>query len=192
MEPAELGLQIAGINILLPGICSLFLVPCSQYIRFMKSASIAEIKQQLKELPPAQLVEHCLQLARFKKDNKEFLTYLLFEADDLQAYIKNVKEFIDESFTEINTSNLYYVKKTLRKILRIANKHIRYTSSKTAEAEILMHYLTNFKGLKIPFHKSTALANLYAAQLKKVSAALNTMHEDLQYDYKRELQRLEI
>ena len=167
-------------------------MPCSLYIRFMKSASIAEIKQQLKEISPAQLVEYCLQLARFKKDNKELLTYLLFEADDLQAYIKNVKEFIDESFTEINTSNLYYVKKTLRKILRIANKHIRYTSSKTAEAEILMHYLTNFKGLKIPFHKSTALANLYAAQLKKISAALNTMHEDLQYDYKRELARLEI
>ena len=167
-------------------------MPCSLYIRFMKSASIAEIKQQLKEISPAQLVEYCLQLARFKKDNKELLTYLLFEADDLQAYIKNVKEFIDESFIEINTSNLYYVKKTLRKILRIANKHIRYTSSKTAEAEILMHYLTNFKGLKIPFHKSTALANLYAAQLKKISAALNTMHEDLQYDYKRELARLEI
>jgi hypothetical protein len=158
----------------------------------MKSASIAEIKQQLKEIPTARLVEHCLQLARFKKDNKEFLTYLLFEADDLQNYIKNVKEAIDESFAEINTSNLYYVKKSLRKILRMANKHIRYTSNKTAEAEILMHYLTNFKGLKISFHKSTAITNLYAAQLKKISAALDTMHEDLQYDYKQELQRLEI
>jgi hypothetical protein len=156
----------------------------------MKSASIAEIKQQLKELPPSKLIEHCLQLARFKKDNKEFLTYLLFEAGDLPAYIKNVKDSIDESFTEINASNLYYVKKSLRKILRISNKHIRYTASKTAEAEILMHFLTNFKGLKIPFHKSTALTNLYAAQLKKISAALNTMHEDLQYDYRRELERL--
>jgi len=158
----------------------------------MKSASIAEIKQQLKDLPQGRLVDHCLQLARFKKDNKEFLTYLLFEADDLQAYIQNVNEAIDEAFTEINTSNLYYVKKSLRKILRMANKHIRYTGSKTAEAEILMHYLTNFSGLKIPLHKSTALTNLYGAQLKKISAALNTMHEDLQYDYKRALQRLEI
>src|SRR4030095_1190625 len=158
----------------------------------MKSASIAEIKQQLKELPPSKLIEHCLQLARFKKDNKEFLTYLLFEADDLQAYIKNAKEEIDQSFSEINTSNLYYAKKSLRKILRASNKYIRYTGSKTAEAEILMHYLTNFKGLKIPFHKSTALTNMYASQLKKISAALNTMHEDLQYDYKREVSRLEL
>ncbi len=158
----------------------------------MKSASIAEIKQQLKELPSSKLIEHCLQLARFKKDNKEFLTYLLFEADNLSAYINNVKEAIDESFTGINISNLYYVKKSLRKILRTSNKHIRYTGSKTAEAEILMHFLTNFKGLKIPFHKSTALTNLYAAQLKKISAALDSMHQDLQYDYKRELKRLEL
>jgi len=164
----------------------------SHYFRLMKSASIAEIKQQLKELPPSKLVELCLQLARFKKDNKEFLSYLLFEADDMQAYIKNVKEAMDESFAEINTSNLYYAKKTLRKILRSSNKHIRYTGSKAAEAEILMHYLTNFKGLNVPFHKSAALTNLYSAQLKKISAALDTMHEDLQYDYKRELERLEL
>ena len=158
----------------------------------MKSASIAEIKQQLKELPPSKLVEHCLELARFKKDNKELLTYLLFEADDLPAYLKNVKEAMDESFAEINTSNLYFAKKSLRKILRTCNKQIRYTSNKTATAEILMHYLTNFKGMKIPFQKSTALTNLYVAQIKKINAALNSMHEDLQYDYKRELDRLQI
>jgi hypothetical protein len=106
--------------------------------------------------------------------------------------MKNVKEEIDQNFTEINTSNLYYSKKSLRKILRSVNKYIRYTASKTAEAEILMHYLTNFKGLKIPFHKSTALTNLYAAQLKRISIALDTMHEDLQYDYRKELGRLEV
>ena len=163
----------------------------SHYISRMKAASVTEIKQQLKEVPPTRLVEICLQLARYKKDNKEFLTYLLFEADDLQAYMKNVKEEIDQHFTQINTSNLYYIKKSLRKILRSANKYIRYSGSKAAEAEILMHYLTSFKGLKIPFHKSTALTNLYAAQLKKISMALDTMHEDLQYDYRKELKRLE-
>ena len=158
----------------------------------MKSASVSEIKEELKSVSPARLSALCLHLARYKKDNKEYLTYLLFEEDDLPAYIKNVKEEMDESFAQINTSNLYYAKKSLRKILRSANKYIRYTTSKSAEAEILMHYLTNFKGLKIPFHKSTALTNLYVAQLKKISAALNTMHEDLQYDYLKELKRLEL
>ena len=156
----------------------------------MKAASVNEIKQQLKATSPAQLTELCLRLARFKKENKELLTFLLFEADDLPAYINSVQQQIDEDFSQINTSNIYFAKKTLRKILRIANKHIRYTASKEAEAEILIHYLTNFKGLKISWEKSTALVNIYNAQIKKIKAAIATMHEDLQYDYLRSVERL--
>ena len=158
----------------------------------MKPASVNEIKQKLKKLYKKELVEVCQRLARFKKDNKELLTYLLFEEDDLPHYIQNVKEEIDEGFLHINTSNVYFAKKTIRKVLRIANKHIRYTGSKTAEAEILLHYLTDFKGLNLSWRKSTALTNLYASQLKKIQAAIDTMHEDLQYDYKRELERLKL
>ncbi len=158
----------------------------------MKAATINEIKQRLKDLEKKELIELCQRLARFKKDNKELLTYLLFEEDDLPAYIKNVKEEIDEGFTEVNTSNVYFAKKTIRKVLRIANKHIRYTGSKTAEAEILLHYLTNFKGLNLSWRKSTALSNLYASQLRKIQGAIDTMHEDLQYEYKRALERLKM
>jgi len=158
----------------------------------MKPASVNEIKQQLKELDKKELIEICQRLARFKKENKELLTYLLFEENDLANYIKNVEEEIDEGFTTVNTTNAYFAKKTIRKILRTANKYIRYTGSKTAETEILLHYLTNFRGLNLQWRKSTALTNIYAAQIKKVEAAIATMHEDLQYDYKKELQRLKI
>ena len=157
----------------------------------MKAASVNEIKQELKSRNSGELVELCLRLARYKKENKELLTYLLFEADDLSLYIRQVNEEIDEGFLQVNTSNIYFAKKTIRKVLRLANKHIRYTGSKTAEAEILMHYLTSFKGLKIGWQKSTALSNLYQSQVKKVRAAIGTMHEDLQHDYLRELRRLE-
>src|SRR6059058_1698626 len=110
----------------------------------MKTPSISEIKDELKHMPAPKLAALCLQLARYKKDNKEFVTFLLFEAHDLQAYIKNVKEEMDASFAEINTANLYYAKKSLRKILRTTNKYIRYTQNKSAEADLLLHYLTNF------------------------------------------------
>ena len=158
----------------------------------MKPASSNDIKQRLKEIDKKELVEVCLRLARFKKENKELLTYLLFEQDDLTHYVKNVKEEIDEGFAVINTSNVYLAKKTIRKVLRIANKHIRYTADKSAEADILLHYLTDFRGLSLNWQKSTALLNLYKAQLKKITAAINTMHEDLQYEYNRELDRLKI
>jgi gas vesicle protein len=156
----------------------------------MKPASVQEIKNKLKEIDKTELIEVCQKLARFKKENKELLTYLLFEEDDLPNYIKTVNEEIDEGFLQVNTSNIYFAKKTIRKILRIANKHIRYTNSKTAEAEILLHYLTNLKGLKLAWQKSAALTNLYKTQLKKIDSAVSTMHEDLQYDYRRELDRL--
>lgn len=156
----------------------------------MKAASVNEIKNELKELNPPQLTELCLRLARFKKENKELLTFLLFEAHNLPGYIDSVKEQMDENFAEINTSNVYFAKKTIRKILRIANKHIRYTGSKEAEVEILLHYLTSFKGIKLPWHKSSALTNLYNAQIKKIRSAIDTMHEDLQHDYQRSVERL--
>lgn len=158
----------------------------------MKAASVHEIKQQLKEVKPAQLIELCLRLARFKKENKELLTFLLFEADDLSLYIQNVKEEMNEEFSEINTRNLYFAKKSLRKILRTVNKYIRYTGSKTAEVELLLHYCINFKALKLPLGKSAALKNIYDAQRKKIKAAINTLHEDLQYDYLREWEGLEL
>jgi hypothetical protein len=160
------------------------------YLRAMKAASVNDIKKELKEKKPSELVELCLRLARFKKDNKELLTFLLFEADDLEAYIRHVQQHTEEQFAEINTSHLYYAKKSLRKILRGINKHIRYTGSKQAETELLMHFCVTLKDSGIKFQKNTALKNLYDGQVKKVKAAIKAMHEDLQYDYLRQLDEL--
>ena len=150
----------------------------------MKAASVHEIKQALLSNSSKELAELCLRLAKFKKENKELLTYLLFEAHNDEAYIAEVNQQISEEFDEIDPGqNLYFVKKTLRKILRIASKHIRYTGSKQAEVAILLHYSLTLKKSGIPFMKSTALANLYKQQIKKIHAAISTLHEDLQYDY---------
>lgn len=156
----------------------------------MKAASVNELKEELKQLPADRLVDICLRLAKYKKENKELLNYLLFESHNEQEYINAVKTEISSGFTEVNSSNLYFAKKTIRKILRIANKHIRYTGSKHAEAELLIFFCARLKQSGIPFQKSTALNNLYQSQLKKAGKAIDTMHEDLQYDYRKELSKL--
>jgi hypothetical protein len=51
----------------------------------MKTATIQEIKQELLALPHNELVELMLKLARSKKENKELLTFLLFEAHDIDG-----------------------------------------------------------------------------------------------------------
>lgn len=156
----------------------------------MKAASVQEIKSALKQQEAKDLADLCLRLARYKKENKELLTFLLFEADNLPAYIKSVNEEVDSLFADVNTNSVYFAKKGIRKALRIANKYIRYAGDKTVEVEVLLHYCTNFKGLKLSWQKSTLLANIYQRQLKKIEAALNAMHEDLQYDHRRSFERL--
>jgi hypothetical protein len=149
----------------------------------VKTASLNEVKDELQALPPVQVLAICLRLAKFKKENKELLTYLLFEAHDLSVYINTVKQEIDLLFTEINKSNLYFAKKTIRKILRTINKYIRYTGSKQAETELLLHFCVALQSSGIPIKKNTALTNLYSNQIKKIEKAMSSLHEDLQYDY---------
>jgi len=156
----------------------------------MKTASVSDIKQELLNTPSKQLIELCLQLVKYKKENKELLTYLLFESYDEKRYIEKTKTEIDEQFESINKTSLYLAKKSLRKILRITSKCIRYTSSKQAEAELLIYFCITLKKSGINIHKSTSLTNLYTQQLKRINKAIETMHEDLQYDYLKELEKL--
>jgi len=157
----------------------------------MKVASINDLKRELGNLPQDTLVEICVRLAKFKKENKELMNYLLFESHDEQGYIEVVKREISEQFTEINQTNLYFAKKSIRKILRTTGKYIKYTASKEMEIELLLHFCNTLKASGIPFHKSTALNNLYLAQLKKISKTIDTLHEDLQYDYLKMFNQLE-
>jgi len=156
----------------------------------MKAATINELKQELSATPPAKVIELCIRLARFKKENKELLTYLLFEAHDTAAYIENVKAEMDAQFEDMNKSNVYFVKKTLRKILRITNKYTRYSGLANVEIELLLYFCARMKALNISIKTNTVLSNIYNNQLKKITKTIATLHEDLQYDYLREINKL--
>jgi hypothetical protein len=157
----------------------------------MKTASLAEIKQELQHLTVKEITDICLRLARFKKDNKELLTYLLFEAHNVETYTAQVKEMMNETFKDVNTSNLYLAKKTLRKILRIVNKHIKYVGNKQTEVELLIHFCLMLKASGIRIHKNKALTNMYLQQLKKIKTALSALHEDIQYDFLKQIDELQ-
>ena len=99
----------------------------------MKTASLNDIKKELAKHNSADLLEYCLRLAKFKKENKELLGYLLFESEDIATYTKEIKNEIEEQFLQMNKSNIYFIKKTLRKILRNVNKQIRISMSRKVE-----------------------------------------------------------
>ncbi|TAE85379.1 MAG: hypothetical protein EAY81_06540 [Bacteroidetes bacterium] len=156
----------------------------------MQTATLAQLKKEVQNLPYPQVVELCLRLAKYKKDNKELLHYLLFEAQDEQQFIAQVKLTMDEQFAEINTSHLYYAKKMIRKVLRGVTKHIKYSGQAQTAVELLIYFLQKLRELDKALYHSTQLMNLYEAQLKKINKELSKLHEDIQYDYQKELDAL--
>jgi hypothetical protein len=156
----------------------------------MKAASMSEIRKQLTTLDSPALEQLCLSLARYKKENKELLTYLLFEANDEQAYINEIKLDVDGLFKALPKGNVYFIKKSVRKILRFINKHIRYSGSPSTELEVRIYFCLSMKSAGIPLDRSTVLHNLYQQQLKKIQAVLEKIPEDLHFDYEKELSTL--
>jgi hypothetical protein len=157
----------------------------------MKTASLKEIKTELENTAPQQLLELCLRLTKFKKENKELLTYLMFEESDEQSYVNSVKIVLDELFETVNKTQLYFAKKTIRKIVRTATKYIKYSDCKTTEPDILMHVCEKINDLNLDLKRNTALHNIYLSQLKKIKKSIAAMHEDEQYDYLKMLEILE-
>jgi vacuolar-type H+-ATPase catalytic subunit A/Vma1 len=153
----------------------------------MKASSISTLKKELGTLPAGDVLEICLKLVKYKKENKELLSYLLFDANDEQEYIRNIKKDIDLQFAEINQSHLYFAKKSIRKILKTINKFIRYSGHKQTEVELLIYFCLKLKRSGIQIKSSNSLSNLYINQVRKIHTAVNTLHEDLQHDYKEEI-----
>lgn len=156
----------------------------------MKAASLKELKTELSLLPHAKVVEHCMRLTKYKKDNKELLSYLLFEAGDEANFIKEVKLQMDEEMDAINITNSYLAKKTIRKVLRTANKFIKYSGLKQTEVELLMHFCFKMKASGIAMPYNSVLGKLYQRQIMRLGKALLSLHEDLQYDYGEEMKGL--
>lgn len=153
----------------------------------MKTASLNEIRKQLNTLDSQTLEQLCGTLARYKKENKELLTYLLFEAHDEQAYIDNVKVEVDVLFEALPKGNVYFIKKSIRKILRLVNRQIKYSGIPATELQLRLYFCLKMKSARVPMHPGTVLFNLYQQQLKKVRSTLSKLPEDLQFDYEREM-----
>lgn len=157
----------------------------------MKTATVHELKQELLTVSPKQLIELTVRLAKFKKDNKELLTYLLFEAQDEEAYIEGVMKEMEHNFAEINFSSLYYVKKTFRKIIRTTTKYIRYSADPNTEIRLLAFVCEKMKASGVKMEDSPVISNMYQSQIKKIRKVIDGLHEDLQYDYLQVLEKLE-
>lgn len=156
----------------------------------MEAASLNEIKKELIELDSKKVRETCMRLAKYKKENKELLTYLLFEAHDEPGYVNSIKAEMDSMFHSLPTGHVYFIKKSLRKILRMLNKQIKYSGIKQTELELRLYFCAKIREAEVPLRSSTVLYNMNEQQLKKINILLSRLPEDLQFDYQNDIAAL--
>ncbi|MFT7230417.1 MAG: DNA repair protein RadC [Bacteroidia bacterium] len=156
----------------------------------MKAVPITRIKKELQHLSQEDLVEIVLRVGKYKVENKELLTYLLFEAGNEDGYIDVVKEYIDEQFELVHQQHYYYIKKSVRKILRTIKKYIKFSKKPETEAALLIHFCRKLKKMEPSYINNTVLTNMFDRQLGLAEKTIGKMHEDLQYDYKLELEEM--
>ena len=156
----------------------------------MKAATISQLKKELNLLSKEELLQACLTLSKYKKENKELLTYLLFEKDNETDYINNIKIEVDDLFAQINTKSYFFIKKSVRKILRLIKKYAKYSKNKETETELLLYFCEQLKNFSPSIKSNVTLMNIYERQITLIEKNINAMHEDLQYDYQLELDNL--
>ncbi|WP_139958717.1 hypothetical protein [Flavicella sediminum] len=158
----------------------------------MKAASLREIKSELSHSTKEELLALCLHLSKFKKENKELMTYLLFEANNEEGFVETVKAEVDELFIHINTQSYFYMKKTIRKVLRVIKTNIRYSKNKETEVELLLYFCECLKELRPSIKYNMLLKNLFKRELVSIEKKVALLHEDLQYDYQQAIDDLKL
>ena len=154
----------------------------------MKIPSLSVIKKEMSNLPQAELIEVLTALAKYSKENKELLNYLLFEADFESNYIDKVKVELDEQFTDLRVYKPNLLKKQLQKIARVLKKNIKYSGKKQTEIELLIHFCLKMMEIRIKFHRYPVMLNLLKRQAVRIEKVISELDEDLQSDYNGEVE----
>jgi hypothetical protein len=156
----------------------------------MKAASVKEIKNALADLKKEELLAICTRLTKFKKENKELITYILFDEYNEDGFVTNIQISINEEFEQLNVTNIYFAKKNIRRIVRTVNKYIKYSGKPSTEAALLIHICKQIKKSSLEIEKSQVLINIYKSLLKRIEKSIEAMHEDLQYEFKNDLEEI--
>ncbi len=143
---------------------------------------LQDIKKELQHLSGQQIAELCLRLARHKKESKELLAYLLFEADNNPAFIEKIKAEVGFMFSQMPVRS-YEAAKYLRKILRLLGKYIKFMASKEAEIELLINFCNGYIQYADSRTSYKPLRMILLRQIEKTRVAIGKLHEDLQYDF---------
>ncbi len=156
----------------------------------MKTISLSQLQKELATLEKKQVLEICMKLAKHKKENKELLSYLLFGSADEKQYLEESKEKLDDLFLTVSRKTTYTTKKGLQKVVRHLNKFIKTSKNKQTEVELRIYFCSKIRAARINLDSSGIISNLYYREKDKINLALSKLHEDVQFDYRGEVEKI--
>jgi len=156
----------------------------------MKPATLVQIRKELETISPQRLMALTLRLIKLKSENKEFVSYLLFDEDQLSEYLADLKFEISEVLDGASFTQPLIAKKALRKCQKYITKHAKYMGSKDAEAELYMFLLRKIHEKGINRYTHRAIQLIYLRIIEKTKKLLPTIHNDLRGDFEIEILNL--
>lgn len=147
-----------------------------------RTEKLTELKRELEALSPPELLKIVLRIAKHKVENKELLSYLLFDAHDPLNYAEYLKDEMEAPYLQAIT-HPYYLLKGLRKSLRLVTKYYRFTGNRNGEVELLLKLVSSFHAHYKSQFKYAALSKFIFRCLEKAEKSIEKLHEDLQADY---------
>ncbi|MCC5938831.1 MAG: hypothetical protein JJU34_16245 [Lunatimonas sp.] len=157
----------------------------------MNLPTLAQLKKELSSLDHKTLIGFLGDLAKLNKDNKTYLYFKLREKDEPGLFLQECIEELDAEFASGYYSNNYHTaKKSAQKIRRTLNKLLSINKDKAVHVELLISFCKSMEEYGYLDFRHPVIDNLYAQQVRKLEKALQSLHEDIQYDYEDTLDEL--
>ena len=81
------------------------------------------------------------------------------------SFLFTIQQEIDDQFEAINTKSYFYMKKTIRKVLRGVKTNIRYAKNKETEVALLLYFCEKLKAVRPSIQYNLLLRNLYQTRI---------------------------
>ncbi|HPI54577.1 MAG TPA: hypothetical protein PLU10_07770 [Chitinophagaceae bacterium] len=154
----------------------------------MLQTPLINIRKEMSSLSHKEISELCIRLIRYKKENKELADYFLFEKHQEHSYLLSAKSEIQSLFGNIQTLQPYLVKKSIRKIIRLAERYSKYAANPIIFLELYLEIMQQMREHFPQWNQLEPLVKIAQSLEKKSMRLLPKLHEDLQFDYNARLE----
>ncbi len=152
----------------------------------MSPYSLADIKKELKQMPNNEVLDLFIEVLKLSKENKIYAAFRLFDANNEQDAQKKILLALEADVVDLTFANYWSFNKMIARIYKNLNKDTKPIKNKETLCGIYLGFATLLDERSGTLKKiSHQYQRYYGFAYNKALQYLNSLHEDVQYDFKR-------